>query len=295
MTRRPIYKVDAFTQTALQGSPAGVVPLARGLSEDDMLAVARELNAPETAFVLPSRQGDVSLRFFTPTQEVPFSGHALVASLSLLRELGEISTGEGPARVRVETAAGVLPVEIARDGDEYRVDVSQPPPAFQEFKGSTEELLDALGADPSDVREDLPVELSFSGQWHLIVPLESSEALDDLMPDSRRLADLNRHSGAASTYAFVQEAEIFRCRDFAPATGVDEELVNGSSSGALGAYLLRHGIIRPGKAVSFLQGEARGRPGRARVVALGQTGKPTGVVVGGHAVVALRGEVCLPE
>lgn len=291
MQTRPVYKVDAFTRVPLQGNPAGVVPLARGLGEEEMLAVAREMNLSETAFVVPSRQADFGLRFFTPTQEVPLCGHALVASLTLLHELGEVPLPGDVARVTVETGAGVLPVDVVRDRPGVRVDATQAPPAFRPFGRAAADLAAILGASADDLRDDLPLELSYTGLWHLMVPLAAPEALDGLMPDCRALAALSREVGAVGVYAFAEEGDVLRCRCFAPAAGVDEDPVTGTGAGALGAYLLRHGEVRPDEPFTLLQGEACGRPGSVRVVVYGAPGAAASVVVGGHAVVSLRGEM----
>lgn len=291
MLTRPAYKVDAFTLDPLRGNPAGVFPLARGLTEEQMLAVAREMGLPETAFVLPSREADLRLRFFTPAQEVPLCGHGLVAALVLLCELGEIHVGRESSRVRVETGAGVLAADLVRVHGAVRVDAAQAPPAFLPFRRSPARVLAILGASAQDVCADLPLELWYTGLWHLLVPLGSAEALDGLMPDCRALASLNREVGALGTYAFVEEAEGFRCRCFAPAAGIDEDPVTGTAAGALGAYLLHHGIARRDEPFAVLQGDACGRPGRVRVVASGGPGRAVSVTVGGHAVVSLRGEM----
>jgi PhzF family phenazine biosynthesis protein len=245
----------------------------------------------ETAFVLPSREADFRLRFFTPTQEVPLCGHALVASLVLLCELGEVPVAGDFSRVRVETGAGVLAVDLVRERGAIRIDTVQAPPAFLPFRPPADELLGILGASADDLRSDLPLELGYTGLWHLLVPLSAAEALDGLMPDSRALAALNRAVGALGTYAFVEEPEGFRCRCFAPAAGIDEDPVTGTAAGVLGAYLLRHGFIRADVPFSVLQGDACGRPGRVRVVVSGDPGRPASVTVGGHAVVSLRGEM----
>ncbi len=295
MQTRPIYIVDAFTRTALQGNPAGVMPHARGLTEDDMLAVAREINASETAFVLPSRQADVKIRFFTPTQEVPFCGHALVGSLAVLAELGEIVLVGEFVRVAVETGVGVLPADLVRTPGGVRVDLTQAPPAFRPCGLPADLLAEVLGADPEDLRADLPVELAYTGLWHLLIPLKSVEILDGLLPDYRRLATINQDLGVLTTHVFVEEDGVFHCRDFSPAAGIDEDPVTGTASGALGAYLVRHRVIRPGVPVTFIQGEACGRPGEVRVVVSGTPGDPKEVVVGGHAVVSLRGHIRLGE
>ena len=68
-----VYQVDAFTKEKLSGNPAGVVLDARGLTDEEMRRIARELNNSETAFILPGKPGeyDVQVRFFTPAKEVP--------------------------------------------------------------------------------------------------------------------------------------------------------------------------------------------------------------------------------
>ena len=291
MGTRPFYLVDAFTRDPLQGNPAGVLPYARGLSEATMRAVAREVNASETAFVLGSREADFRFRFFTPTQEVPFCGHATVAAVRLLQELGEIAVEGDFARARVETGAGIIPVDVIRTAEGFRVDMTQARPAFRTCSQPADRLLQVLGGDEEALRADLPLELAYTGLWHLIVPVLNAEEVDGLLPDLRALAALNRELGVVTTHVFAQEGGVYHCRDFAPAAGVDEDPVTGSASGALGAYLLRHRQIRPSHPLTLRQGEACGRPGEVRVVVEGSPGEPASVVVGGYAVVSLRGEI----
>lgn len=293
MRSRPIYKVDAFTQTPLQGNPAGVMPHARGLSAEEMRSIAREVNASETAFVLPSSRADFRVRFFTPTQEVPFCGHALVATLAVLEKIGEVSLSGEFSRVQVETGVGVLPADLIQEREGLRIDLTQAPPSFRPCAEPADRLLAALGAHPEDLRTDLPLELAHTGLWHLIVPLSGSDVLDGLLPDFRSLAELNRDLGAITTHVFVEEGGIYHCRGFAPAAGVDEDPVTGSASGALGAYLLRHRVIPPDRPLFLNQGEACERPGRVRVCVTGSPGAPERAVVGGHAVVSVRGEILL--
>jgi PhzF family phenazine biosynthesis protein len=295
MKTRPIYTVDAFTCVPLQGNPAGVMPFARGLGEDEMRAVAREVNASETAFVFPSHSADVKIRFFTPSQEVPFCGHALVGALTLLEEMGIVKLSGNFSRVQVETGVGVLAVDLVRDEKGLRVDINQTTPAFRPCTVPADRVLEVLGLNPEDLRSDLVLELAFTGLWHLLVPLASSDALDGMLPDYRALAALNRELGVMTTHVFIAEDDHFACRDFAPAAGIDEDPVTGSASGALGAYLVRHKVIRPASPIRILQGFAQNRPGEVRVVVGGESGAPSSVVVGGHAVVSLRGEIRLGE
>ena len=293
MKTRPIYTVDAFTRVPLRGNPAGVMPFARGLGEAEMKAVAREMNASETAFVFPTHNADVKIRFFTPSQEVPFCGHALVGALTLLEEMGMVKVNGNCIRVQVETGVGVLAVDLVRDEEGLRVDINQAAPAFRPCTLPADRVLEVLGLDDEDLRRDLPLELAYTGLWHLMVPLVGSDALDGVLPDFRALAALNRELGVMTTHLFVAEGDHFACRDFAPAAGIDEDPVTGSAAGALGAYLLRHREIRPAVPIRITQGDAQNRPGEIRVVVGGETGAPTTVVVGGHAVASLRGEIRL--
>jgi len=295
MTTRPIYKVDAFTQIPLQGNPAAVMPFAQGMTKTDMMAVAREMNISETAFVLRSNQADFRIRFFTPTQEMPFCGNALVATLKLLEELGEIQMEGDFSRVKVETGAGIFPADLVSDSGSIRVDMTQAAPAFRSCTQPADRLLKILGAHFEDLRTDLPLEMAYTGLWHLLVPFTNIEALDGLLPDFRELAALNRELGVLTTHIFVEENGIFHCRDFAPAAGVDEDPVTGTASGALGAYLVRHNAAEPMMPIKINQGDACGRPGEARVVVDGSPGEPRIVVVGGHAVVSMRGEILIGE
>ena len=103
--------VDAFTAVPFTGNPCAVVTDADGIEPADMLRIARETNAPETAFVLASDKADVRVRYFMPRGEIPFAGHPTIATGHLLRELGVLK----PGTARFEFAIGVLPVDIRPD------------------------------------------------------------------------------------------------------------------------------------------------------------------------------------
>jgi PhzF family phenazine biosynthesis protein len=104
MDTRRVLLVDAFTETALEGNAAGVVPDADGLSADQMQAVARELSVSETAFLQPSGEADRRVRYFTPEREIDLCGHATIGLHAALHADGEIDAGEHT----LETAVGVL-------------------------------------------------------------------------------------------------------------------------------------------------------------------------------------------
>ena len=153
--------VDAFTAVPFTGNPCAVVTDADGIEPADMLRIARETNAPETAFVLASDKADVRVRYFMPRGEIPFAGHPTIATGHLLRELGVLK----PGTARFEFAIGVLPVDIRPD----RVIMTQPP-AVPDTCADAGTTAQALGLQASDLREGLPCQLMRGGVSFLMVP-----------------------------------------------------------------------------------------------------------------------------
>lgn len=124
MTSYRLYQIDAFTRERFTGNPAGVVPDATGLSDAQMQAIAREMNVSETAFIFPARadSSDMTVRFFTPTTEVPICGHATVSAHWV-----RAHEGATDGTYMQNTGAGILPVEIERVGDATRIWMTQKP------------------------------------------------------------------------------------------------------------------------------------------------------------------------
>jgi PhzF family phenazine biosynthesis protein len=289
-TRRALL-VDAFTSEPLAGNPAGLVPEADGLADEQMQAIARELNASETAFLRSSDDADRRIRYFTPTQEVDLCGHATIASHAWLAEEGIVDDGVHA----LETNVGVLDVEL----DDGTVWMSQDAADVERVDLDYERVAAALGADPatlSDVGADLPLATASTGLPFLVVPVNFLEAISGLDPDSSAVAELTDELDVTGVYAFsfdaLDAASTLHGRMFAPAAGVDEDPVTGTASGAVGAYLreVRAFDGDPPEEMVFEQGHFVDRPGRVRVRA-----RSDPVRVGGRAVTALDGSVVVPE
>ena len=123
-----VLRYDAFSKTAGQGNPAGIVLEADGLTDWEMQKIAEQAGYNETAFLLPSESADIRIRYFTPGHEMNLCGHATVASLYALLEKGAIEAG---AELKVETKAGVLSVYTASDGNRrFLVTLEQAPRVF---------------------------------------------------------------------------------------------------------------------------------------------------------------------
>ena len=266
-----VYQVDAFTDAPFLGNPAGVVPDGAGLPEDLMQAIAREMNCSETAFVA----GNLHIRYFTPRQEVDLCGHATIASLHLLHELGRL---DPDSRVSIQTGAGVIEAGL-RAGKPYMV---QNP---LQVRPCSEDPGPLLGLAPAD--RDGEAVLAYTGLWHVLVPVRHAEVLHRLEPDLARLARHNRALGAATTHIFALDGAPagvdVRARDFAPAVGVAEDPQTGTASGAMGAWLVSTGRLRGPRLLALQGGDRLGQ------VAVHVDGGR--VEVGGPAVTVLEAEL----
>src|SRR5579863_1712193 len=130
MRRFSYVVIDVFTDRPLSGNQLAVFTDARDLDPLTMQALAREMNFAESVFVLPptSRDADVRIRIFTPWNELPFAGHPVLGAAFVL--------GEPLQRIviRIETGAGVIPVELEREGARVRFGwMEQPVPEFAPF------------------------------------------------------------------------------------------------------------------------------------------------------------------
>ncbi|CZF86406.1 PhzF family phenazine biosynthesis protein [Grimontia marina] len=229
-----VYVTNAFVADNQGGNPAGVVINGDGLTVAQMQSIAAELGYSETAFLSPSKKADYRVRFFTPAEEVDFCGHATVGTFSTLFKTGKIEAGE----YKQETGAGVLGVTVAEDG---RINMEQVLPEFGE-NFSEEDIAPLLGLAAEDIlATGMPIKAVSTGLWDIIVPVDDEAKLLTIKPDQKAISAFNRKTNTGAIHAFAltpTESDISaRCRNFAPALGIDEESATGSAAGALASYL----------------------------------------------------------
>jgi trans-2,3-dihydro-3-hydroxyanthranilate isomerase len=267
---------DVFTDTPLRGNQLAVFTDARALSDGQMQSLAAELNLSETAFVLPPEQdGDVRLRIFTPTTELPFAGHPVLGSAFVL------GAPLQRAVIRLETGVGTIGVELEREGARIVFGrMEQRVPTWEPCERE-EELLAALGVE----RSELPVEIYENGPRHAYVALPDEEAVARLRPD---LEALGRFEHSAN--CFAGGGDRWKLRVFLPYYGIDEDPAAGSAAGPLAVHLARHGRIAFGDQIAIAQGAELGRPSTLYARAEGSGDAVAQVEVGGAAVVVARGE-----
>lgn len=294
--RLPFMQVDAFTSTPLQGNPCAVVFEADGLAEEQMLAVAREMNLSETAFVLASEQADVRARYFTPAAEIPLAGHPTIATLYALVETGRLPVADGATTVRLELEAGVIPVEVqVEKGRARQVIMSQLRPQFLASYAPAE-VLPAFGMEPEAARADLPLQTVSTGTPQLMVPLREQEALRRAQIDPPAYRALKEKADFFSVHLFCMQgftpAGATSARHLGLPPEPPEDPFTGSATGNMGAYLWRYGLLREPIFVAE-QGHWMHRPGQATVEVVGPRHDISTVRVGGEAVAVLEGELRL--
>jgi PhzF family phenazine biosynthesis protein len=218
-----IHQIDAFTRTPFTGNPAGVVVNADGLDDTQMLAIARELNNADTAFIFSADGSDHDLRarFFTPRTEAGFVGHATVAAHYVLsRRRGATE------RLRQKSKAGIVEIEVRGAGDERRIAIRQKCPPMGRVLNDRERLavLDALALATDDLDDRCPLRIVGTGSSRLMVGVHGAEQLKQLKPDPARLNTLSAQLGAAGYFVFTLAPQSEGCltesRMFCPALGI---------------------------------------------------------------------------
>ena len=285
--------IDAFTRVPGLGNRAGVVSEPAPLDDERMQRAAGAVAAAETAFLLPPPDGaDVRLRYFTPVDEIPFCGHATVASFHWLAETGSLAV---PGTYRLDCPAGRLEIELEPEESGCRVWMATPRHPWEPSPIAGASLMGLLGGSQGMRDSALPLERA--GR-HLYIAISKRTDLWSLVPRWDALSAEGERHGVRGFYAFTRDVadpgSITHGRYFAPSFGVREDPVTGSASGPLAEYLARHGVIalppEGGTARARAeQGDAMGKPGRVELEVRGSAGNVEGVRVGGAAVTVLEG------
>jgi PhzF family phenazine biosynthesis protein len=297
--------VDAFAETPFTGNPAGVVLDADSLDARQMQAIAREVNASETAFV--SGANDLHrpprLRWFTPSSEVEFCGHATLAAAHAWSEAVGFRAllGKSDPGIEFETTAGRLrltPEIIAENEDRLVWWLAMPDPRLQPDNTNPMKLTALLGLTLDDLDESIPIMRTRDRDVILLV--RTWRALVEMKPDFQKLRRLCvKHAIRGVCVATLDVLSDFAhvvSRFFAPAVGVPEDPVTGSVHGPLAALLTINELVpmtRTRAALNCLQGPPGGRTGVVRaLVEPGAAGYR--VSVGGMTHTTVRGEMRVP-
>jgi trans-2,3-dihydro-3-hydroxyanthranilate isomerase len=268
---------DVFTNEPLAGNQLAVFTDARGITEEQLQPLAREMNYSETVFVYPPNgDGHVAIRIFTPSTEIPFAGHPTLGTAFVLA---------GPLQLielDIETGRGIVRVTVEREGARIVFGrMAQPLPTIAPF-----EQVDALLAALGGVESVLPIEVYDNGLAHVYVALPSVADVVALEPDFQRLGKL----GAYGFNCFAGAGTTWKTRMFGIGLGVTEDPATGSAAGPLALHLARHGRIAFGDEIEISQGAEIGRPSTLYARVDGSADLIERIEVGGSAVIVARGE-----
>jgi trans-2,3-dihydro-3-hydroxyanthranilate isomerase len=286
------YTLDVFTTTRFQGNPLAVITDGDGLTDDQMLAIAREMNLSETVFVQkPTDDRALArLRIFTTKEELKLAGHPVIGTWFLLAELGVVPAQEGGVHVLQQTGAGILPVEIRfKDGRPQRVTMTQKEAAFKPSKINKKKLAESLGLSLKDLDPKLEPEFVSTGIFNLMVPLRNRQALGKIQLNMVELARLFGKQGALAYCFALGSNSAAYARGMMP-WEMYEDAATGSAAGSLGAYLVKHGKFGSGHTLHIAQGVEMGRPSEIEVE-VSQEGKKLTPRVSGAAVKVFEGTI----
>jgi trans-2,3-dihydro-3-hydroxyanthranilate isomerase len=302
--------LDVFTDRLFGGNQLAVyLDPPADLPAETMQAIAREMAFSETTFVFPGQaEHSWRVRIFTPGSELPMAGHPTIGTAFALAQTGRAAPGT--PRIVLEEGVGPVPVDLEwSDGRLGFAWMTQPAPRFGPLVEALAGFSKATNVAAADMRpHGWPVQLVSCGVPYLVIPVGSRAAVDRAMPDvgAHARAFASADLAEAAAYLFTMEggpdgADVYS-RMFAPEIGIMEDAATGSAAGPVGAYLVHHGIVEPGRTLRILQGVKMGRPSWIRAAAIIEGPIPVlpgdiaiaGMRVGGEAVLAGEGALVLP-
>jgi PhzF family phenazine biosynthesis protein len=266
--------VDVFTQSPFGGNSLPVFPDAGDLSAEQMLRITQEMRHFEAIFLRPTGQpGCVRARIFDLFDELPFAGHPIIGAAAVLHK----RSGAGGAqswRFQLPSKTVEITTEVTAAGYSGLLDQGAP-----EFLGSIDdcgEIATAFNLAPHDLAADLPMEVVSTGLRYLIVPVRPGALARARI--SRDITELLR--GANAQFAVLLDESAVEVRHWNN-DGIIEDVATGSAAGTIGAYRLRHGLVRGGDTFILKQGQYTGRPSNLRVLPEGSANRVEAVKVGG--------------
>jgi PhzF family phenazine biosynthesis protein len=276
MNSNTLQKLAAFTSTPKGGNPAGVWIGETLPTASEMQQIATEVGFSETAFVAPIKGSKRTVRYYSPEAEVPFCGHATIATgVALGKE-------SGSCIYQFETTIGTIPVEVSDHNGEIRAALTSVLPKFQSAPEKLlKEALSALGWSLDDLDSNIPPARAFAGNWHLVLAAKSKQRLDNLNYDFEKLKTIMLADDLTTLQLIWRENDqLIHSRNPFPVGGVIEDSATGAAAVALGGYLRDANIIKAPMKINILQGEIIGKPSQLNL----SIPKEGGVKVSGTAV-----------
>jgi trans-2,3-dihydro-3-hydroxyanthranilate isomerase len=291
LRRLPFTQFDVFTSRALEGNPLAVFPDGRSLSDDEMQAIAKEMNLSETTYILPrdaatEKERGVRVRIFTVQEELPFAGHPVLGTAFALRG------NSGASEIKLELNGGTIPVSFEeKPGHPTFGEMRQNDPVFGHMH-DVKKIAEVTGIPFADIDSDFPVQTVSTGVPFTILPLRGLQQIRRLDINQSRSSEYLSASGGKFFFCVSRETVDPAARLHARMLFYNgEDSATGSASGCAAAWMVQHGVAKPDERVLIEQGVEMKRPSRIFVRASRSNGRVVNVRVGGNVVEVLRGEL----
>lgn len=288
-----MVQVDVFNSKPLQGNPLAVFLDGTGLTDDQMQAIAREMNLSETTFILPqdaaseSERG-VRVRIFTVQEELPFAGHPTLGTAFVLRG------NTGASEIVLDLNAGRVPVKFEdENGKPTFGEMTQLDPKFGSIH-EREAVARACGLPLEALSADLPIQTVSTGVAFIVVPLASLQVARNLRINQGTAGEYLDKADGKFFYFVTKGGMLPAARLHARMIFYNgEDPATGSAAGCAAAWMTAHGVAEPDERVLIEQGLEMQRPSEIFVRAGKKDNRVINVRVGGNVVEIMRGEVFL--
>ena len=284
---------DVFSSTPLEGNSLAVFSDARGLTDPEMQALAKEMNLSETTFIFPrdaatERERGVRVRIFTVQEELPFAGHPTLGTAFALR------SGSTNKTIVLDLNVGKVPVEFEdAPGQPTFAEMTQVDPVFG-IQHEREVVARAVGLSIDDFDSSLPIETISTGMPFTITPLKSLAVIQQLRVDLQRAEEYLEKTGGKFLYFVTRETVDSAARLHARMLFYNgEDPATGSAAGCAAAWMVAHGVAEPDHRIRIEQGIEMHRPSRIFVRASRRDNRVVNVRVGGNAIEVIRADVFL--
>lgn len=280
------YKqLDVFSSTALQGNMLAVFLDARGLSDDEMQAIARETNLSETTFILPrdpaaEERDGVKVRIFTVAEELEFAGHPTLGTAFVLHQRDQ------KEQITLDLKVGKIPVSFHRDEKGLAFgEMRQRDPQFGQVHSDREAIARVAGLSVSDLDASLPVQTVSTGMPFAMVPVRTLSAMRNLVFSWQAAAGYLAKTDAKFLYFVSRETVEKQSTLHARMIFYNgEDPATGSAAGCCAAWAVQHGAVNSDQSAIIEQGFEMKRESRIHFRATKGNGSVTNVRVGGHCV-----------
>lgn len=260
-TTPEVLRYTAFSSDPTGGNPAGVLLDARDLGDAELQAIATDIGYAETAFITEPASSDRKqrnvIRYFSPISEIPFCGHATIATAVALTER------DGAGTFTFETSVGPVSITTKTEASGILATFTSVEPTLAPIDHAVlTALLGLVGIDSSAIDANYPPQLSYAGNTHPIVVLGDKSTFDQFTFDPAAMRTLMDAQGWAGTVTFLHQLDdnIFEARNLFPAGNITEDPATGSAAASTGGYLRARDPADTPRRITIHQGRHVGRP-----------------------------------